>query len=652
MLNQIRSKFSKIYLVLGLVLFTSCSHYSTHSLGNTEGSLVYNLLGTKAAFLEQHQFDHKLITEYEDLVHVEKIVALTVSEYKVWLDTTAKHFAEREKPDSLYRYIGRDLFFKASILEKYGHLEKAEGLFSLLFQHFGVTEEALVHHAVLVLKLGELEKARISLLKAVDLLEDSDRKVDLIQVWLNISEALGKQQILTADYNLAMKLTKSHPSVCARYGKMLNEKKQDKEALAILNKCFNTNLSLADKQPISLELAKIYVQKLKFDEAITILEKYKNQKNVEADIVLLLGLLFEQLGKSTKQIDVFNAYMIDGGVDNRILERLADYYFEKNELNKGLVPLRILSDAHPNNVNYKYRLAVANLQMGQFQQTVNLLMELKNMGGNTAQIGLYLFRAYNGLQQYDKALTHLRLFEADEAIQLEALMLAGDYFTQKIRDSRSDEAVATLTQWNEYLTGFSKVKNTVEWTLQYAMTLEAKNEISSAISLLEKSRETLDFQEFQLYYLASLYESAKSYEKTDALIGEILSKNPNFAHAWNFLGYIQLERPNGDLVIAKKSILRAIDLDPKSPHFRDSLGWFYYKSGMMDQALKELQIAHTLDGNDLTIAKHLVQVLVSLKQVDQAKEMLKRLSQNFPAEDFKDLKTQINVNVDRVPASE
>lgn len=417
MIYLLQQKISQILIILSLVALTSCSQYSTHSL-NEEDDLVYNLLGTKAPYLPQNEFDQRLIAEYQELVQVGKIIAIPVADYKEWLNVTAKHFAEREQPDSLYRYIGRDLFFKASILEKYGHLEKAEGLFSLLFQNFGVTEEALVHHAVLVLKLGELDKARISLLKAVELVEDSDRKVDLIQVWLNISEAQSKDTTLTHDYELAMKLTKSHPAVCARYGKMLNDKKQQHEALDLLNKCFDMHASLIEKQPLSLELAKIYVQKLQFDQAIAILEKYKNQKNVDADIVLLLGLLFEQQGKSSKQINVFNSYMQEGGVDNRILERLADYYFEKDFIEKGVVPLRILSDVNPTNANYKLRLAMANLQMGQFQQTVNLLMELKSMGGNNAQIGLYLFRAYSGLHQYDKALSQIRLFDAEESVQL------------------------------------------------------------------------------------------------------------------------------------------------------------------------------------------------------------------------------------------
>lgn len=650
MTNYKCSCFS-IFLTL---LFTSCSHYSINNkyTQSDEHSLIYNLMGTKAEFLNNQIFDQDSISKYEKQVHVEKIISLSIAEYKEWLEVTAKHFVERTKPDSLYRYIGRDLFFKASILEKYGHLEKAEGLFSLLFQHFGVTEEALVHHAVLVLKLGELEKARISLKRAVEIAQEDDRKVDLIQVWLNIAEAIGNTSTLHADFSYAMKMTKSHTTVCARYGKYLNDKKQDSAAITLLKKCLNNTENIESMQPVSLELAKIYIQKLNFDQAFKILERYQSIKNVDADIILLLGLLYEQSGNEKKQLEVLNKYINEGGQDNRILERVADYYFEKNIYDKGLTPLKVLADVNPQNLNYKFRLALANLQLGNYQQTVNLLMELQSMGGNSAQIGLYMFKAYSGLQDFDKALSYLKMFDADEAVQLEALMLVGDYFTQRIRTVADEDKNSILNQWNEFLSGYKKVENTIEWKLQYAMTLEANNQIAEAIDVLEKSKTTLEFQEFQLYYLASLYETLKQYEKTDIILVDILKKNPDFSHAWNFLGYIQLERPQGNLEIAKTSIMKAIELDPKSAHFRDSLGWYFYKVGQWEKALKELQIAHTLDNKDITIAKHLIQVLVSMKQLPLAQDMLKRLSQNFPKEDLREFNSQLKLDLDRSPASE
>jgi tetratricopeptide (TPR) repeat protein len=644
-------KFLTFLTLTQISFLLSCAHHGGFHESEQNGeTLIYNLMGTKAAFLNKQTFHHEQIAEYEKQVQIDKILELPVDHYKLWLEQTAAHFAKRAKPDSLYRYIGRDLFFKASILEKYGHLEKAEGLFSLLFQHFDISEESLVHHAVLVLKLGDLEKARLSLLKAIDLASDQERKNDLIQVWLNVSEAMGKNEVLRDDFSKAMKISKNHFSVCSRLGKYLQEKNQTSEALEVLNTCLEKQNSAVAKQMVSLELAKIYIQKLNFTKAESLLSKFEKQKNIEADVALLIGLLHEQQGREQRQISVYEHYMSSGGVDNRILERLSDYYFQKNSFEKGVTPLKVLTDSYPSNINYKYRLAVANLQMGQYQQAINLLMELKKMGGNSHQISLYLFKAYNGLNQPEKALAHLRLFEADEVIQLEALTLAGDYFTDKLRSASTDEVTQVTSLWNEFLMGYKKVENTIEWKLQYAMSLEALNKVQDAIDVLEKAQSSMEFQEFQLYYLASLHERMKNYDKTDQLLSSILQKNPNFAHAWNFLGYSHLEREQGNLELAKTCIKKAVSLDPKSPHFRDSLGWYYYKVGEWNKALKELQIAYTLDNKDVTIAKHLVQVLVAMKQIEQASEMMKRISQNFPSEDFSDLKNQIKV--DRAPASE
>ncbi len=274
MANKSFNRFLKIFAFLGAFFLGGCAHQASFQSSATNNeALIYNLLGTKAAFLNSYSFDLAGIADYEKQVQVEEILALPTENYKLWLEQTAKHFANRRKSDSLNRYIGRDLFFKASVLEKFGHLEKAEGLFSLLFQNFDVSEESLVHHAVLVLKLGNLEKARLSLLKAIEVASDFDRKVDLIQVWLNVTEAMGNKELVTSDFKLAMDTTKEHYTVCARYGKYLQENRQTAEALKLLNNCLPKQKNSTAQQVVSLEIAKIYVQKMEFPKAESILSR-------------------------------------------------------------------------------------------------------------------------------------------------------------------------------------------------------------------------------------------------------------------------------------------------------------------------------------------------------------------------------------------
>lgn len=644
-------------LLISLVYLVSCSHQKSFQGQSMDDELIYGLMGTKSSYLNNTEFDQTAIQNYEKDFQVSKVINLSETKYKEWLEETAKSFSKGIKPESLHRYIGRDLFLKASILEKYGELEKAEGLFSLLFQHFDTTEEAFIHHSILVLKMGDLVKAKESLKKAIMLTVDLEKKNDLLQVWLNVTEAASAndEKVVKESYEFAMKEGKASYQICSRYAKFLTSKKKYTESFNQISSCLKDESSTEGKEQLGVELAKIYVQELNFEKAIKYLESMHLKKVVlgkpkNNDGVLLLGLLYEQTEKKQKQVELYEAFFASGGNDPRILERLSDYYFESNSLDKGAKVLSVLSDLYTQNINYKFRLVHAYIELKKFQESLNVLEEIKQMGYQGAQLNLYLYKTYAGMDNFPMAINNLKLFDADEAVQLEALMLGGDYFTEKSRKLNGDDLKNLLTSWNSFLLGYKKINHTLEWIVQYAMCQEAKGEVALAVEVMEKAMQENKLQEFQLYYLASLYETQGEFQKTDSTIRLILDKNPEFAHAWNFQGYVQLERKNGDLNIAKSSIEKAVSLDPHSSHFRDSLGWYYFKTGQNKEALEQLQLAYTLNSTDITIAKHLIQVLITMKKMDRVSDMLERVSQSFPSEDFSDLKKQMNL--DRIPASE
>ena len=51
-----------------------------------------------------------------------------------------------------------------------------------------------------------------------------------------------------------------------------------------------------------------------------------------------------------------------------------------------------------------------------------------------------------------------------------------------------------------------------------------------------------NFSDNHKYFLASLYEKKREYEKSYKLVNELIEKDESNAHAWNFIGYSLLER--------------------------------------------------------------------------------------------------------------
>jgi tetratricopeptide (TPR) repeat protein len=108
------------------------------------------------------------------------------------------------------------------------------------------------------------------------------------------------------------------------------------------------------------------------------------------------------------------------------------------------------------------------------------------------------------------------------------------------------------------------------------------------------------------------------FSKARGIVNKILVKNPENAHALNFLGYSMLEN-NDDLEKAYALIKKAVKLKPNDGYIRDSLGWFYYKTGQIEKALVEVKKAFSLVNSDVVITKHLAIIYKDLKKYKMAK---------------------------------
>ena len=73
------------------------------------------------------------------------------------------------------------------------------------------------------------------------------------------------------------------------------------------------------------------------------------------------------------------------------------------------------------------------------------------------------------------------------------------------------------------------------------------------------------------------------------------------------MGYV-LACENTDLTRALSYCKKAVDSEPKSAACLDSLGWVYFKLGLMEEASKYLTEAQKLDGSNAVIKEHVAQL--------------------------------------------
>lgn len=122
-----------------------------------------------------------------------------------------------------------------------------------------------------------------------------------------------------------------------------------------------------------------------------------------------------------------------------------------------------------------------------------------------------------------------------------------------------------------------------------------------------------------------LYDHAMAAERLDKLdvmeadLRKLMSLRPDYAHAYNALGYTFADR-NIRLDEAQQLIEKALSLAPDDAQIIDSLGWVLFRRGQFAPAIEQLQKAWRLLPEP-EIGAHLGEALFRAGRVDEARRI-------------------------------
>src|SRR5579862_36537 len=222
---------------------------------------------------------------------------------------------------------------------------------------------------------------------------------------------------------------------------------------------------------------------------------------------------------------------------------------------------------------------------------------------------LGLGQAAEGLKQYDEAIRWYQKVEAGDWIraQLKIATLiartqglaAGREYLEHIDAHGTDDKIQIIQVEAQLL------RDAREWQATYEMLTKAVDEYPESYELI--------------YDRAMAAERVNKLDVLEADLRKVIKMKPDYAHAYNALGYTLADRTNR-LAEAKELIDKAYKLAPEDPFILDSLGWVYYRLGNNPEALKYLQIAYS-SRSDPEIAAHLGEVLWTQGKHDEAKKI-------------------------------
>ena len=154
------------------------------------------------------------------------------------------------------------------------------------------------------------------------------------------------------------------------------------------------------------------------------------------------------------------------------------------------------------------------------------------------------------------------------------------------------------------------------------------NQYQQAINLMLSEEEKYNDSAEFYFDFGLLYEKNKDFESMEKHLKKAISLKPDYAIAYNALGYSYADR-NIKLDDAKKYIEIALSIDPQNHYILDSMGWVHFRLGNYDIAYEFITKAYAIQ-EDPEIAAHLGEVLWKQGKQNEAISIWQSSLEKFP----------------------
>jgi tetratricopeptide (TPR) repeat protein len=523
---------------------------------------------------------------------------------------------------------------------------------SVLFKHltFLVPDDEFVmkKYAVSLIRVGDLESAEAVLKSLYE--KKYDEKAGLILA--GVYAGLDKEKEARVVYQAILKKNPANEDACVFLSKSFAIAKENRKAFSQLAACAKAD---PKNGMYDYYAGKIHLDAENMPAAIASFKKSFERQPGHTQAVNALGVIFEETEKFGEAASLYKKHLEASPNDSVILNRMVHALFQLEKFDQVIAYAERLADLEPDNLNLKVKLGILYTDAKQYPEALSIFKDLLSVAPQSDKILYYLGAIHQELKQFQESIEYFNQIPStsglysDSSLQMANMLstLAQEEHFAKARPHWKD---TFLKHVNARL---GEIKSlAVELSVIKSGYYEGIGSYREAMECMMVIQDEKSFGVQHKYYLANLYEKEKRFEDSSALIMTIIDKDPKNAHAWNFLGYSLLVRGE-KMDVAYEYIKKAHELSPDDGYIRDSLGWYYYKTGNVKKALKELDFAHQKVPDDIEILKHLALIHEELKDFGKAKTYLENaLKHARYKNEREEILSRIELlSSDRIPAS-
>lgn len=287
---------------------------------------------------------------------------------------------------------------------------------------------------------------------------------------------------------------------------------------------------------------------------------------------------------------------------------------------EALAEARKLMQDVPDNNELHYAVAGLFAELEDWSAAEQVLRELITKG----------FRATDLLKLQLAELVEQQKRPA-EAIQLYSEVPVGEHYPTAVeREAR------LLHRQGQVLQAYSVLEQAMveqadkfsTFEMVKADLLRQDGKFAEAYALLDKVLAAEPSNLDALYMSALIADSLKHYDQMEQRLQQLIQLKPDYAQAYNALGYSYLER-NVKLDEAAVLLDKAIKLSPEDGAILDSMAWLRFRQGNWADA-KQFAERSMAILDDPEVQAHYVEILWASGNKDQAQQTFRTAHKNFP----------------------
>ncbi|MBC7712242.1 MAG: tetratricopeptide repeat protein [Rhizobacter sp.] len=548
-------------------------------------------------------------------------------------------------------YLATDLFIKGNDASIRGDFQTAAQIFKAVVEL--TPEETYVKRklAYELIRSGEVKEAEKILEAVFKETGSDDEAVGLILA--SVYSSLDKPKEARATYQRLLALNPESEEACLYLSRTYVAEKMYKEAHSLLASC--------EKKAGDNPVFSFFRGKMEYDRGNKIAAKTFFEKSLKIDLTyaqaaLAIGALYEEKENFMAALSVYKKFVADdnNSSNTQVLARLVSIMFSM-EKNTEVIPYaETLSSLDNSDLNLKVRLGLLYSDVERFDEAAKLFKDVLEVVPESDKVLYYLGALSQQVNKGPEAISYFKRIKSDSPLFGDAGLQVGQVMGAQAREDYVTGKTDHITEFNKFVE--NRVKENPEMIMELKMLqasfFEDTFQYKNAITTLASVKDQKNFTESHSYYLASILEKNGDFLEARKLVQLIVDKDPNNAHALNFLGYSFLER-NERMDKAYEYISKAVSLKPDDGYIRDSMAWYFYQTGKFTEALTESKKASELVKGDPTITKHLGMIYQRLSYYDKAKQYLTEALKSAQVQSERDdvLKLLEDVEKGRLPAS-